>query len=84
MNRILHLQGLKVSLLIGMYTTHTRMGGVFANRAGHFIFLKGKCLFLYGWILHLLGWEVSLSLGLDTIFIKKGRALAITAGHYIS
>ena len=36
--RILHLQGLKVSFLIGMDTTFTRMGSVLAKRARHYIY----------------------------------------------
>ena len=55
-------------MLIGPDTTFIRKGSVFANRAGHYIYI---------------GSEVSLLIRPDTTFIRKGSVLANRAGHYI-
>ena len=44
-NQTLHVLGVEVSLVcvFGMNTTLARVGSVFANKAGYYIYYDGKC-----------------------------------------
>ena len=59
-----------MSLLIGTDNTFTRIGSVFANKPGDYIYLEGKCPCCESRILKLLGWRVSFIIGLDNIFVR--------------